>query len=278
MDLVPQVSGSTLDLTAYVSNAAPGTCFMADDVSITRETVPVASLTAAPSSGRAPLDVTADASGSTSPIGIATYAFDFGDGSPGTGPQTSPTATHTYAQVGTYSMSVTVTDIDGQWSVATATVTATDGNLVGNPGFEASTSGWNASGRAGITVTRVAGGHSGDWAAAITNTTTTTQPDCTLNDAPNWVAVSEGGTYRVSMWVRSDVPGQVVKMRLREYSAGALVSSSPIVSDAVGTTWQLLTVDLVPQVTGSTLDLTAYVSNAAPGACFSADDISITRL
>ena len=153
----------------------------------------------------------------------------------------------------------------------------TDPNLVSNPGFEATTSGWNASGRAGITVTRVEGGRSGDWAAAITNTTATAQPDCTLNDAPNWVAVSENGTYRASMWVRSDIPGQVVKIRLREYSAGTLVSSSPVVSDAVGTAWQLLSVDLIPQVVGSTLDLTAYVSNAAPGLCFAADDISITR-
>jgi hypothetical protein len=31
----PQVVGSTLDLTAYTTTAAPGTCFYADDASIT---------------------------------------------------------------------------------------------------------------------------------------------------------------------------------------------------------------------------------------------------
>jgi parallel beta-helix repeat protein len=330
--------------------------------------VPVAVLSVTPSSGEAPLLVSADASGSSSPIGIASYAFDFGDGSAGTGPQTSASTSHSYPQVGTYTMTVTVTDTDGQSSTATAqvrarapdepptavlsvtprsgaaplavtadasgstdpdatpidsytfdfgdgtvvgpqpaatathtypavgsfpvtvtvtdtagnsatasdTVTVNDPNLVGNPGFETSTSGWNVSGRAGITLTRVAGGHTGSWAGQLTNTTTTTQADCTLNDAPNWIASTKAGTYRASLWVRSDTAGQVVRMRLREYNGSVFVASSPIVTATLGTTWTQLTVDITPQILGSTLDLTAYVTNAAPGPCFTADDISIT--
>ena len=38
---------------------------------------------------------------------------------------------------------------------------------------------------------------------------------------------------------------------------------------------QQITVNYVPQVPGSTLDLTAYTSNAAPGNCFYADDASV---
>src|SRR2546422_11528871 len=69
----------------------------------------VASLVLSPSSGVAPLDVTADASRSSdvdSPI--ASYRFDFGDGTV-VGPQPGATATHTYA-AGTWTAKVPVTD------------------------------------------------------------------------------------------------------------------------------------------------------------------------
>ena len=65
--------------------------------------------------------VTADASGSSDADAypIATYAFDFGDGTT-TGPQTGPVATHVYATPGTYTVTVTVTDVAGAASTATA--------------------------------------------------------------------------------------------------------------------------------------------------------------
>ena len=57
------------------------------------------------------LPVTADASGSSDADlnGIASYTFDFGDGTV-VGPQPGPTATHTYGSTGTYSVTVTVRD------------------------------------------------------------------------------------------------------------------------------------------------------------------------
>jgi parallel beta-helix repeat protein len=263
---VTDTAGQSSTATAQVRSRAP-------------DEPPTAVLSLTPSSGVAPLTVTADASGSTDPdpTPIESYTFDFGDGTVVVGPQPGATATHTYPNVGTYTVTVTVTDTAAKSATASATVTVNDPNLVGNPGFETGTSGWNVSGRAGITLTRVAGGHSGSWAGQLTNTTTTTQPDCTLNDAPNWIASTKAGTYRASMWVRSDTPGQVVRMRLREYNGSVFVASSPIVTATVGGTWTQLTVDITPQVLGSNLDLTAYVTNAAPGTCFTADDISITR-
>src|SRR5204862_488806 len=88
---------------------------------------PVARLTVSPSSGRAPLSVTADASASSDPDGtIASYRFDFGDGAVA-GPQSSPTATHTYA-AGTWTCRVVVTDNGGATGTASATVTATAPN------------------------------------------------------------------------------------------------------------------------------------------------------
>ena len=78
-----------------------------------------------PSSGRAPLFVIADASQSVAPAArsIATYTFDFGDGSPVIGPRTAPIAAHLYWRPGTFTVTVTVTDTAGSSSKAQKTVT-----------------------------------------------------------------------------------------------------------------------------------------------------------
>src|SRR5436305_2070451 len=76
---------------------------------------PVARLAVSPTSGQAPLPVTADASTSTDTDAtpIATYAFDFGDGSAVVGPQAGSSAQHTYSSAGTYTVKVTVADTGG---------------------------------------------------------------------------------------------------------------------------------------------------------------------
>ena len=92
------------------------------------DVAPTAALSVSPSSGVAPLSVTADATGSTDTDAtpIASYTFEFGDGTV-VGPQPGATATHTYATTGTYTVSVTVTDTAGLTSTAaTATVTVTN--------------------------------------------------------------------------------------------------------------------------------------------------------
>jgi len=88
-----------------------------------RDLPPTASVTVSPTFGNLPLLVMADASASTDndPTPIATYRFDFGDGTI-VGPQTSPTAPHTYTTKGTYTVTLTATDTAGNSSTATATV------------------------------------------------------------------------------------------------------------------------------------------------------------
>ncbi|HJR33519.1 MAG TPA: PKD domain-containing protein, partial [Gemmatimonadales bacterium] len=62
-----------------------------------------------------------DAGGSTDPEGEAmTFAWDFGDGTTGSG----ATPTHTYGELGAYQVSLAVTDASGATSVATTTATA----------------------------------------------------------------------------------------------------------------------------------------------------------
>ena len=75
--------------------------------------------------------------------------------------------------------------------------------------------------------------------------------------------------------MRADVAGATLKLRIREYNGSTLVGSQSTLA-TLGTGWQLVTVAYVPVAPGSsTLDFNAYVSSAAAGTCFYADDASI---
>jgi len=63
-----------------------------------------------------------DASASTDNLGIASYAWTFGDGTTGTGPSMS----HAYATPGTYTAMVTVTDRSGNAATSSARITVRD--------------------------------------------------------------------------------------------------------------------------------------------------------
>jgi len=89
---------------------------------------PTAVLTATPTSGTAPLTVQFNGSGSYDPDTapppdtIASYTFDFGDGSAAVTQSTS-TASHTYSAAGNYAARLSVTDSRGKASTNTAEVT-----------------------------------------------------------------------------------------------------------------------------------------------------------
>jgi parallel beta-helix repeat protein len=149
---------------------------------------------------------------------------------------------------------------------------------VANPGFETNLTGWNTSGSGtGVTLARVAGGHTGGWAAQLTNGGTT-NGTCLLNDSPNWVATTSAGTYSGSLWVRADAGGRSLKLRFREYVGSTLVATTTA-QVTLTTSWQQVTVAHVITSPGSTLDLNAYLASAdaPPGTCFYADDAIITR-
>jgi hypothetical protein len=168
----------------------------------------------------------------------------------------------------------TVTGTDsGKQSTAGLSV-----DFVKNAGFETDLTGWNTSGSgAGVTLTRVSGGHSGGWAAALANTNTTNQ-GCVLNDSPNWVTATVGGTYTGRLWVRADRAGAPLKLRFREYTNnGATLVGTAQTQVTLTTAWQQVTASYTITSPGSSLDLNAYLSttDAPPGNCFYADDASI---
>ena len=114
-------------------------------------------------------------------------------------------------------------------------------NLVGNAGFETNLTGWNTSGSdAGVTLTRVAGGHSGSWSAQILNTSNNPST-ALLNDSPNWVTTTAAKVYTGTLWVRSDTPkggqGGILKLRFREYQGQTLVGTATS-QITLTTSWQ----------------------------------------
>ena len=132
----------------------------------------------------------------------------------------SITYTPAAGYVGTDSFTYTISDGRGGVGGASVSVTVSEQvNLVGNPGFETDTAGWQTTGLA-----RVAGGHSGSFAAELSNPTAGAQ--CTLDDKPNWILATQAGPYVVSLWARSDVAGRSLKLRVREYSSGTNVGST----------------------------------------------------
>ncbi|HZR47301.1 MAG TPA: PKD domain-containing protein, partial [Candidatus Manganitrophaceae bacterium] len=80
---------------------------------------PTASFSANPASGTAPLPVSFDPSASSDPDGtITAYAWNFGDGSTGSG----ATASHTYSTPGAYNATLTVTDDKGAQGSSSKTI------------------------------------------------------------------------------------------------------------------------------------------------------------
>jgi hypothetical protein len=132
-----------------------------------------------------------------------------------------------------------------------------------------------------VPLSRVAGGHSGGFAAQLFNPSAATA-NCTLNDSPTWVGVTSAGTYRASIWVRPAVAGETFTLRIREYaapggSAGPPVSTTVQLSDPA--TWQQVSVNftVTAATAGSNLHLGAYTPSApANSVCFTADDVSMT--
>ena len=192
-------------------------------------------------------------------------------------PCTSPMS---YANLTATSHTFQVAATDGSSNVDASpaerswTVLDSSSDLIANPGFEVDTSGWKGDASTN-TLTRVAGGHSGGWAAEVSNTLA--GGNCGLDDKPSWVSVTQAGAYTASIWARSDTPGLTLKLRVREYVSG-VQQGSVSTSVALTSSWQQVTAVYTPVAPGlSSLDFEAFTVNSPVGVCFQADDASITH-
>ncbi len=108
--------------TGYSSYGSVGEYSVSGTVPASASQPPVASMSANPTSGVAPLAVSFSAAGSSDPDGsIVSYAWNFGDGTSASG----PSASKTYTTPGTYTATLTVTDNAGLTSDRSVTITVT---------------------------------------------------------------------------------------------------------------------------------------------------------
>jgi hypothetical protein len=157
---------------------------------------------------------------------------------------------------------------------------ASAGEEVQNGTFETGTSGWLATpkddGSAPVALTRVTGGHTGSYAARVSNTSGA--PATTvLNDSPNSVASTTAGlTYRATAWVRASQPHTSLVLRLLQFDAGNALNARREDSYwATDTAWHRLTVDLVASKAGASIDVNALAWNLGSGGSFLVDDVSV---
>jgi len=85
------------------------------------------------------------------------------------------------------------------------------------------------------------------------------------------------GAYVGSMWVRADTAGATLTLRFREYNGSTLVGTGTS-QVKLTTSWQPITLTYTPVAPGvSTLDLNAYITKAAAGTGFYADDVAVYK-
>lgn len=170
-------------------------------------------MSAAPSTGIAPLSVSFDGSRSTTPNGtITSWAWSFGDGSFATGPLT----THLYTDPGTYTASLTVTDSTGASNVATSSIVANPSPPAAPSGLTVSLSGYlvqltwqdNSSNETAFYIERCQGVGCTDFGSFV---------------ATQWPDVPSYTDYAA-------VSGQSYSYRIRAYNSGGYSAYSNIAS------------------------------------------------
>lgn len=128
--LMDVAKGSEIVYGAVPKTADAGYADSFLDYDVGGNAAPVAVVNATPTSGNLPLVVSFDGTGSYDPDGsIASYSWNFGDGSTAVG----VTAAHTYSSGGNYTATLTVTDNAGAPSSSSVVISVIDPNVLNAP-------------------------------------------------------------------------------------------------------------------------------------------------
>ena len=129
-------AAGTYQVRLTVTDDQAGTDTVVESVTVTAPNVPPKASFVAAADG---LSVSVDGSGSNDPDGeLSSYAWNFGDGSSGTG----ATASHTYAAAGTYQIGLTVTDDRGIADTMTKPVTVAPATVAQDEFSRTVSGGW----------------------------------------------------------------------------------------------------------------------------------------
>ncbi len=219
---------------------------------------------------------TVDGSGSSDPDGsIASYAWDFGDGSTATGAKPPP---HAYAAPGTYTVRLTVTDDDGASGSTTKSVTIASpdpGGLLASDAFTRTvSSGWGAADTGGSwsacgSACSVGGGvgrfvvPAGQGVMSFLNSINSLDTDVAVDFSVDRLASSSGSF--VSLVARG-ATGQGYWGKVRVASTGALTLSLTRRSNWAETTLSTLAVPGLTAAAGDRFRIRLQAGGSSPTA------------
>lgn len=153
---------------------------------------------------------------------------------------------------------------------ATTGATSTT-NLVPNPSFESSLSGWSGY---DSTLSRVTGGADGAWSASVK---ASRNASWTISPTQRQVSATvAGAAYTATAWVRLRSGSRTVCLKIREWSGQSLVSSAEQCL-VPSSSWKAIApLKYTARHTGSSLDLYAFGRDGRQGNAFDIDAVSLT--
>jgi PKD repeat protein len=168
-------------------NSSGGAAFPTTAFSTTTSTAPVASFTATPTSGTAPLAVSFTDTSTGTPT---SWSWDFGD----TGTSTAQNPTHTYTAAGTYTATLTATNSGGS-TTATATITVNPTPPAAGITVVGSTTTFSGTALSTVSLTKPSGTAAGD--VLIASFTADLNPSAASVPA-GWTAIVNGISIKSS--------------------------------------------------------------------------------